>query len=184
MVTNPGGSASAAALLNVNGSLQITTTSLPAGAKGANYAVTFTGKGGTPPYTWSASGFPQGLTFNTATGVLSGVLQGSGTFSVNVVLQDAAKTSVAAQFPLTVSAPPVAITLTGNLPQGTAGSAYSGSIVAHGGSGSFTISLGGGACRMALTLSPGGGVSGTPKTPRDVFLLGGGHGLRRSERVG
>jgi hypothetical protein len=81
VVTNPGGSASAAALFNVNGSLQITTTSLPAGAKGANYTVTLTGKGGTPPYTWGASGFPQGLTLNPATGVLSGVPQGSGNFT-------------------------------------------------------------------------------------------------------
>jgi hypothetical protein len=165
VVTNPGGSASAAALFNVNGSLQITTTSLPAGAKGANYTVTFAGKGGTPPYTWGASGFPQGLTLNPATGVLSGVPQGSGNFTVTVVLQDAAKTSVTAQFPLAVTAPPVAITLTGNLPQGTAGSAYSGSISARGGSGSFTISLGGGSLPDGLTLSPDGGVSGTPKTP-------------------
>ncbi len=165
VVTNPGGSASAASAFNVNGSLQITTTSLPAGAKGASYAVTFTGKGGTPPYTWAASGFPSGLTFNTSTGVLSGVLQASGSFTVTVVLQDAAHATVTAQFPLTVSAPPVPVTVSGNLPQGTVGVAYSGSITGHGGNGSFTISLAGGSLPDGLTLSPGGGVSGTPKTP-------------------
>ena len=165
VVTNPGGIASSPALFSVNGSLQITTTSLPAGARGANYGVTFAGKGGTPPYTWAASGYPPGLTLNPATGVLSGVPQSSGTFSVTVGLQDAARSTVTAQFPLVVSAPPVAITLTGNLPQGTVAVAYSGSISAHGGSGSYTISLGGGSLPDGLTLSPDGGVSGTPKTP-------------------
>src|ERR1035441_4450295 len=60
VVTNPGGSVSAPAPFTVQPSLAITTTSLPPGSLSVGYTYTFTGTGGKPPYTWSASGYPLG----------------------------------------------------------------------------------------------------------------------------
>jgi FtsP/CotA-like multicopper oxidase with cupredoxin domain len=52
--------------------LALTTTSLPNGGVNAAYNQTAAATGGIPPYTWSATGLPTGLSINTATGVISG----------------------------------------------------------------------------------------------------------------
>ncbi|WP_327360447.1 Ig domain-containing protein [Streptomyces sp. NBC_01296] len=48
-----------------------------------------TAGGGTAPYTWSAVNLPLGLTINTSTGLISGLLRGSGTRTVTVTIKDA-----------------------------------------------------------------------------------------------
>ncbi|MFI6144666.1 Ig domain-containing protein [Streptomyces sp. NPDC051109] len=45
--------------------------------------------GGTTPYSWSAANLPTGLTINASTGLISGVLRGSGTRTVTVTAKDA-----------------------------------------------------------------------------------------------
>ncbi|WP_030155704.1 Ig domain-containing protein [Streptomyces sp. NRRL S-244] len=45
--------------------------------------------GGTTPYSWSAVSLPTGLTINASTGLISGVLRGSGTRTVTVTAKDA-----------------------------------------------------------------------------------------------
>jgi carboxypeptidase T len=40
--------------------------------------------GGTPPYTWAATGLPAGLSINSSTGVISGTPSTAGTYSVTV----------------------------------------------------------------------------------------------------
>ncbi|MFJ3203129.1 Ig domain-containing protein [Streptomyces sp. NPDC086989] len=46
--------------------------------------------GGTAPYAWSAANLPVGLTINPSTGLISGLLRGSGTRTVTVTARDAA----------------------------------------------------------------------------------------------
>jgi hypothetical protein len=54
-------------------SVSITTAALPSGTQTVTYpALAMQASGGTPPYTWTASGLPLGLTISSA-GVLSGV---------------------------------------------------------------------------------------------------------------
>lgn len=63
---------------------------LPSGDTDSAYGpVTFTATGGpfTPPYSWSATGLPDGLTMSTD-GVLSGTPNQFGTFDVTVTLTD------------------------------------------------------------------------------------------------
>lgn len=52
-------------------------------------SVTFTGVGGTAPYTYSATGLPTGLTINASTGVVSGTASAAGTYSAIVTATDA-----------------------------------------------------------------------------------------------
>ena len=164
-VVQPGDASSNGLSFTVAGSLAITTTSLPPGVLGSSYSAFLTGKGGTPPYTWTAGGLPPALFINAASGAISGTLLAGGNYVVTVVLRDAANSTAAAQLALTVGAPLVSIAPSSNLPAGTVGVPYTGFVFANGGTGSYTFSLGGGSLPGGLILSPGGFVSGTPKTP-------------------
>jgi hypothetical protein len=145
--------------------LGITTTSLPAAIIGSSYTYTLNGTGGTPPYTWSASGLPSLLSVTPGTGVISGIAQAVGTYAITVVLRDATQAQATAQFPLTVVLPPVTISPSSGMPSGVVGVIYRGFVFANGGTGSYTFSLGGGSLPDGLTLLPIGMVYGTPKTP-------------------
>jgi len=57
-----------------------------------------TATGGTPPYTWSATGLPTGLSINSSTGLISGPTGGPATFSVTVAAVDAASRTASTQF--------------------------------------------------------------------------------------
>jgi Putative Ig domain len=52
--------------------LLITSSSLPAGAAGTPYEAQVEATGGTPPYRWSATGLPPGLSINQASGRITG----------------------------------------------------------------------------------------------------------------
>ncbi|MET9961720.1 Ig domain-containing protein [Streptomyces sp. NPDC006326] len=45
--------------------------------------------GGVKPYTWSAVNLPVGATINSSTGLITGLLRGSGSRTVTVVAKDA-----------------------------------------------------------------------------------------------
>ncbi len=84
--------------------VQISPSSVPNGTMGTNYtAVTFTISGGsfTPPYTWSASGLPAGLSVS-ADGTLSGTPTQSGSFVFTLTMTDENSRSVQWNYPLTI----------------------------------------------------------------------------------
>ena len=69
-----------------NGSITITTTTLPAATIGTAYSQTLAATGGTTPYTWSVTSgtLPSGITLSTS-GVISGTPTSAGsTFTVSV----------------------------------------------------------------------------------------------------
>lgn len=70
-------SVTTSAVLNlaINNNVQITTVNLPKVIPGQPYSFQMTAIGGVPTYTWAQTGpaLPSGITFNTATGVFSGV---------------------------------------------------------------------------------------------------------------
>ncbi|MCX4625666.1 Ig domain-containing protein [Streptomyces sp. NBC_01443] len=57
-----------------------------------------TAGGGTTPYAWSAVSLPLGLTINPSTGLISGLLRGSGTRTVTVSIKDAAGATASTTF--------------------------------------------------------------------------------------
>ncbi|HXR31905.1 MAG TPA: Ig domain-containing protein [Solirubrobacterales bacterium] len=53
--------------------LAVTTNTLPAGVAGAPYEAQVEATGGTPPYRWSATGLPPGLSIDQASGRITGI---------------------------------------------------------------------------------------------------------------
>jgi hypothetical protein len=77
--------------ITINPAPYILTTSLSSGMIGVSYTQTLTMTGGTLPVVWSITGgLPPGLTFNTATGTISGTPTNSGTFALTAKVTDAA----------------------------------------------------------------------------------------------
>ena len=72
--------------------LQITTTSLPDGIVDTAYSVTLETTGGTGAITWSipAANLPDGLTLDTATGIISGTPTAAGDVEIAVIATDSA----------------------------------------------------------------------------------------------
>jgi hypothetical protein len=140
---------------------------LPPATAGLAYSQTFTGSGGTGPYTFgiTSGALPTGLTL-TAAGLLSGTPLASGSYSFSVRGTDV--NGCFATLPYTfVVAPAICpvITLTpATLPAGTLGVAYSQSITGSGGTAPYAFSVVSGAVPAGLTLTTAGLLSGTPTT--------------------
>jgi hypothetical protein len=67
----------------------IVTEELPDAIVGANYSAQLSGEGGAPPYTWTLSGgFGGGLSFDGATGALTGTPTSAGEFHLEALLTD------------------------------------------------------------------------------------------------
>lgn len=135
---------------------------------GTPFSQTFTAGGGVGPYSYAISGsLPAGITFNTATGVLSGTPTAPGSYSVTVTATDTGSTGAGAPFTAsnayTLSVPAPTVTITpATLTNGTAASPYSQQLTAAGGIAPYTYTLTAGALPAGLTLSSSGLLSGTP----------------------
>jgi hypothetical protein len=87
--------------------LQITTKVLPNGTVGSAYpSTTVAASGGTPPYTWSATGLPNGLSIASATpttAVISGTPTAGGNLTVNVQVKDSVGATASSSLPLLIA---------------------------------------------------------------------------------
>ena len=146
--------------------LQITTTSLPAGQGQAAYTARLGATGGTAPYSWNGIGgsLPPGLTLNASTGNIAGAPTKTGAFSVTMQVTDSAAPpqTAALAFSMTISASPLQIT-TSSLPGGAVGVGYSTTLAATNGVSPYTWSLHGGQLPPGLSLQGSNGqISGMP----------------------
>lgn len=137
------------------------------GTAGAPLNVPFSADNGTAPYLFeiSAGALPNGVTLSP-TGTLSGSPTVSGLFNFSVRVTDSttgigAPFSVTSPYTLAVSAPTVLIDPT-TLPAATGGVAYSQTITASGGNGTYTFSLSSGALPAGMSVNSAGVLSGTP----------------------
>ena len=114
-------------------------------------------------YTWTVAGgaLPTGLTLSTG-GLLSGTPTASGTFLFLVKAADQAAVANPSYEQFTLIVTPIAITTNG-LPYGNAGTSYSQTLAATGGTGTLTWSLNANNyLPPGLSLSSGGAITGTP----------------------
>jgi large repetitive protein len=82
----------------------ISTASLPAGITGVPYAATLAATGGRPPYTWSGTGLPSGLSLSS-TGKITGTPATSSKSTVDITVTDSStptKETATQSLPLTV----------------------------------------------------------------------------------
>jgi Putative Ig domain len=149
----------------------ITTTALPAGIVGVQYAgATLTATGGSLPYNWTATGLPPGLTMSAA-GVISGIPTTTGAYAVTVTVTDAVGNANSGNFSIAVTpSAPLAITTTGPLPAGIVGVQYAGATLAATG-GSLPYTWTGTGLPPGLTIGPATGVISGRPTEAGVYLV-------------
>jgi hypothetical protein len=73
--------------------LIITTTSLTEATTTLEYTAALNAAGGLGEYTWNVSGLPEGLYFNWKTGVISGIPESPGTYTVYISVTDGVSTA-------------------------------------------------------------------------------------------
>ncbi|HEY6346574.1 MAG TPA: putative Ig domain-containing protein [Bryobacteraceae bacterium] len=96
--------------------LTIPTVTLAGGTAGVSYSQPLSATGGTPPYSWTATGLPTGLSVNPTSGTISGTPLAAGQFQIVAQVTDSSPSpNVARQgFSLNVALPPVpSVSLTG-----------------------------------------------------------------------
>jgi hypothetical protein len=84
--------------------VQITTTGISPPTLGTAFSLAFGATGGAPPYTWTATGLPAGVTFSP-TGTLSGTLGAVGSSSITVTVTDSTGLTASETLTLTVALP-------------------------------------------------------------------------------
>ena len=138
------------------------------GTVGTAYSAQLTDAGGTGALKMALAGgaLPAGLTFNAATGMISGTPSTPGTYNFVAQVTDSAPSpfTASANETIVVTAPGAALSLLGgNPPSGMVGTPYSTALVASGGTQPYTYTVLSGALPAGLTLTPSTGViSGIP----------------------
>ena len=144
--------------------ITISPATLPAATGSIAYNQTLTAAGGNGGYTFSllSGALPPGISLSSA-GVVSGTPTTTGSYNFTVKATDGFAFSGSQAYTVTVGAPAIVFTRT-TLPGGQVAVAYSQTVSATGGSGSFTYSLSTGALPPGIALSSAGVISGTPTT--------------------
>ena len=131
--------------------LKITTTSLPSGTVGIAYTASVGALGGIPTYTWTATGLPAGLSISNNGGI-TGTPTASGTFTVNVTVTDSATPAGTVTQALTLTiATQLTFTCTAANGPAFAGTAYTNTCTASGGTPPYTFGVISGALPAGLT---------------------------------
>jgi len=137
----------------------------PAGQVGVAYQLTpsVSGTMGTAAWSIASGTLPAGLTFDALSGAIGGVPSawGSSTFVVQATDSWGANRMDSRAVTMTI-APEALVVDTTALPNGMWHVAYAGALAAHGGTGSTTWSVTGGALPDGLTLASNGAIAGTP----------------------
>jgi uncharacterized protein (TIGR03437 family) len=141
--------------------LVIHNPTLAPATEGVAYGAAFTASGGTPPYSWFASGLPSWLALTSA-GQLSGTppLGSPGSYNFTITVQDGAARFSGVSFTLQVSPGPPVITTNSPLPRVKEGTQVSLAFQASGGVSPYIWAARG--LPAFMNLSAAGLLTGTP----------------------
>ena len=145
-------------------SLTVNPASLPNGSQGIAYSQTVSASGGTGPYTFAVTSgaLPTGLSLNAASGAITGTPSGSGVSNFTIQATDTVGNIGTRAYAVNIGT----ATLTVNpatLPNGSQGIAYSQTVTASGGNGTYTFAVSAGALPAGLSLNgASGAITGTP----------------------
>lgn len=137
-------------------------TTLPNPTVGAAFSQTITASGGTSPRTFAitAGSTPAGMSLSSA-GVLSGTPTAGGAFGFTVTATDANGFTGSRAYAMTVNAPTIGLS-PATMQAMRVLDAYSTTVTATGGTGTYTFSISSGAMPAGLTLLASGLIEGTP----------------------
>jgi hypothetical protein len=177
--SSPAQTASASESISVAAvpALAVGTTALPSPTVGQQYAATLSATGGIAPYTWSVSAgsLPAGLSLDSSTGAITGTptSAGSVTFTVTAADSSTGGSTATGTFTINVAAASTALTTTTpQLPAGTQGTGYVGTLTSTGGTGPVSWSITSGSLPAGLSVDPDTGqITGTP-TAAGTFSFG------------
>jgi hypothetical protein len=152
--------------ITIPSGLSILTTGFPAGTLGVTYSQPLSASGGVPPYTWSISqgALPPGLGIANNNSIV-GTPTAVGVYNFTLSVFDSQQNGALAQTSITVnttSASGPSITTT-TLPNGVVNVAYSTQLTCINCTG-YSWSVTSGLLPLGLSLSTGGGLTGTPST--------------------
>lgn len=161
--------------LTVVGVLTVPAATLPVGILGTAYSASLPSSGGLAPLTWSiySGNLPSGVVLQQGTGVISGTPTETGTFSFIVTVVDSSpiqQTFTSPTFSITINpSGPLTITSTA-MPDGAAGAAYQGQLVATGGTAPLKWAVTSGALPSGLTLNPAtAAITGIPTAAAGTY---------------
>lgn len=141
-------------------------TAVVAGRATVPYSATLQASGGSGAFAWTVTSgaLPAGVALDGATGTIAGTPQSGGAFSFVVAVADATDASnvATASLSLLIANAPVSIAAQAVAP-GRVSVAYTATLAASGGEGTFVWSIAAGALPSGLTLDAAAGViAGTP----------------------
>ncbi len=155
--------------------LVITTSTLSNAVQNSPYTATLAATGGTGAYNWQvASGvLPAGLTLNPSSGQISGTPTGFvNATPLTFKVTDSDVPAQTATVSLTLTVIQQLVVTTSSLPNGTLGVAYTGTLAATGGSGTYSWQLTSGTLPAGLTLNVStGAITGTPTATANAVAL-------------
>ncbi len=151
--------------INVDVGLVVNPATLPQGQIGTVYSQTLSVTGGLAPYTLTipTNTLPAGLSFNPATGIISGTPTkiGPSTFTLTVADAENPQATTTQSYTLTIVSSILSITSTA-LSKASVSQVFSQQIAASGGVAPYTWSISAGTLPQGLQLSTAGVLSGTP----------------------
>ena len=152
--------------LTVSSSLTLQPATLPNATASTNYLVQLSATGGVPAYTFSATGLPAGLQFNSSNQIVGQCTASSTNVMLQVIDSATPTPNVVNVGPLivTCNAAP-AITSTSPLADGIVNTPYSATIQMSGGTAPIAWSLTPGTLPSGFTLSSSGVLTGSTTTP-------------------
>ena len=157
--------------VTTNAAIIVNPATLPNGTVGTAYSQTVSATGGTGSYTFSVSAgsLPAGLSLNAATGAITGTPTTAATSNFTITATDGLGATGARAYSVTMNA---GVTVNpATLPNGTVGVAYSQTVSATGGTGSYTFSVSAGSLPAGLSLNAAtGAITGTPTTAATIEL--------------